>query len=259
MQKVTLLIDGDLVVYQATSSVEQEIQWDDDLFTLHSEPEEAKGIILEQINRWKERFNATGVVVAFSDSHNFRKDIYPMYKANRKTKRKPVAYKGVKGWMRNQWTSGTLPGLEGDDVLGIYSTHPTLIEGQKIIISMDKDFLTIPGYFWNPEKMADLVYTHPSEADYNHMYQTLTGDTADGYPGLPGCGPVKAEKLLTDIAPEDWWKAVVEAYEKKGLTEEDALVQARCARILRYTDYDLDKKEVKLWQPMISVADVHAV
>jgi DNA polymerase I len=249
VEKVTLLIDGDVVAYRATAAVEQEIQWDDDLFTLHSEPEEAKGIVLEQINGWLKRFDAGNVVVAFSDSHNFRKDIYPLYKANRKEKRKPVAYKGVKEWMCNQWISYIRPGLEGDDILGILSTHPTLIRGQKIIVSVDKDFHTIPGYFWNPEKMTEPVYTHPSEADYSHMYQTLTGDATDGYPGLPGCGPVKAEKLLTDTAPENWWKAVVEAYEKKGLTEEDALVQARCARILRHTDYDFKKKEVKLWLP----------
>lgn len=258
MQKVTLLIDGDLVVYKATSSVEQEIQWDDDLFSLHSEPEEAKGIILEQINRWKDRFNATCVMVAFSDSHNFRKDIYPLYKANRKTKRKPVAYKGVKEWMCQRWPSYIRPGLEGDDVLGILSTSEKIIRGQKIIVSMDKDFETIPGYFWNPEKDKGPQFVSSEDADRYHLLQTLTGDPTDGYPGCPGYGKVKAANLLDSTPVADRWMAIVAAYEKKGLTEEDALVQARCARILRHTDYDFKKKEVKLWRPMISVADVRA-
>lgn len=248
MQEVTLLIDGDVVAYRATAAVEQEIDWGDDLFTLHSEPEEAKGIILEQIKGWQERHSASGVVVAFSDSHNFRKDIYPLYKSNRKAKRKPLAYKSVKEWMCQRWPSYIRPGLEGDDILGILSTSEKIIPGQKIIVSVDKDFKTIPGYFWNPEKDVDPLFITEQAADYMHLYQTLTGDATDGYPGLPGCGPKGAEKVLED---DPSWDAVVTAYEKKGLTEEDALVQARCARILRHTDYDFKKKEVKLWSPTV--------
>ena len=40
---------------------------------------------------------------------------------------------------------------------------------------------------------------------------------------------------------------VVEAYEKAGLTEDDALVTARLARILRAEDYD--GVNIKLWEP----------
>lgn len=32
-----------------------------------------------------------------------------------------------------------------------------------------------------------------------------------------------------------------------GMTKEDALLNARMARILRAEDYDFKKKEVKLW------------
>jgi DNA polymerase-1 len=63
------------------------------------------------------------------------------------------------------------------------------------------------------------------------MYQTLVGDTSDGYPGCPGIGPVKAEKVL-GMPPN--WQDVVGAYRAAKLTEADALVQARVARILRY-------------------------
>lgn len=250
MDKVTLLIDGDVVAYKATAAVEQEIDWGDDLFTLHSEPDEAKRIIEEQIEGWAKRLDSSDVVVAFSDSKNFRHDVYPDYKGTRVGKRKPVAYKAVKAWMEGVWESYTRPNLEGDDVLGILATHPKAIRGQKIIVSVDKDFKTIPGYFWNPDKDGDSpVFYDEDQADYWHMMQTLTGDKTDGYPGLPGCGPVKAAKLLDETPRADWWKAVVLAYEKAGLTEADALVQARCARILRHTDYDYKKKEVKLWSP----------
>lgn len=246
MQKVTLLIDGDVVAYKATAAVEQEIDWGDDLWTLHSDPKEAKRIIEDQLISWSDKLNADNVVIAFSDRHNFRKDIYPLYKSNRSGKRKPVAYKNVKQWMMDTWISYQRPGLEGDDILGILSTSEKIISGQKIIISVDKDFKTIPGYFYNPDKDVQPMYITPEAADYMHMYQTLTGDATDGYPGLPGCGPKGAEKILEE---DPSWDAVKAAYVKKGLTEEDALIQARCARILRAEDYDFKKKEVKLWSP----------
>jgi DNA polymerase-1 len=89
------------------------------------------------------------------------------------------------------------------------------------------------------------------EADYWHMFQTLTGDTVDGFKGCPGMGPVGAQKLLGEaMATEDgMWPYVVKAYEKKKLTEADALTQARLARILRWGDWDKNKKEPILWTP----------
>lgn len=249
MDKVTLLIDGDVVAYKATAAIEQEIDWGDDVWTLHSEPEEAKRVVEQQLAGYMTRLDATDLVIAFSDSKNFRHEVYPPYKGSRLDKRKPLAYKAIKEWMKEKWTSYQRPSLEGDDVLGILATHPTLIRGQKIIVSVDKDFKTIPGYFWNPDKDERPTFLDYIDADYWHMMQTLTGDKTDGYPGLPGWGPVKAAKLLDETPQDDWWDAVVAAYAKAGLTEADALVQARCARILRSTDYDFKKKEVKLWSP----------
>jgi DNA polymerase-1 len=248
LERVTLLIDGDVVAYKAAAAVESEIDWGDDLWTLHSDLDEAKTVVLNQLLGWKDRLEAKDIIVAFSDSLNFRKDIYPLYKSNRKGKRKPVAYRPLVEWMTEAWSTFVRPGLEGDDVLGILSTSDQIIKGTKIIISVDKDFKTIPGWFFNPDKDVTPQFYDEGDADRWHMLQTLTGDATDGYPGLPGCGPKGAEKVL-DVPHTEWWSAVVEAYEKKGLTEEDALIQARCARILRAEDYDFKQKEVKLWTP----------
>ena len=38
-------------------------------------------------------------------------------------------------------------------------------------------------------------------------------------------------------------------FEDKGYTEEDALTNARLARILTVEDYDFNKKQPKLWSP----------
>jgi DNA polymerase-1 len=59
-------------------------------------------------------------------------------------------------------------------------------------------------------------------------------------------GPKKAEKLLAE-APS--WAPVVKAFTDAKLTADDALKQARLARILRWDDWDKEKKEPILWTP----------
>jgi DNA polymerase-1 len=146
----------------------------------------------------------------------------------------------------------TMEGLEADDIMGILATKPN--SAQRIIVSQDKDMKTIPTTVWNGK---ELLHVSEAEADYNHLYQTLIGDTTDGYRGCPGVGPVKAEKLLawqegvhTDTGMNQYrWLAIVKAYDKAGLTETDALQQARLARILRWRDWNSDTKKPILWTP----------
>lgn len=80
------------------------------------------------------------------------------------------------------------------------------------------------------------------------MFQTLCGDSTDGYKGCPSVGAKTAEKIL-DVPTGDMWSEVLATYEKKGLTYEDALIQARIARILRGDEYNLDTGEMNLWTP----------
>jgi DNA polymerase-1 len=139
--------------------------------------------------------------------------------------------------------------LEADDVLGLLSTSKTLT-GKRTIVTIDKDLLTVPGLLWNPDKPDDgVVSTSEEEADYRHLLQTLTGDATDGYSGCPGVGPKTAEKMLADVEPELRWLRIVEAYEKAGFGAEEALRQARVARVLRRGEYDTKAKKVHLWTP----------
>ena len=48
---------------------------------------------------------------------------------------------------------------------------------------------------------------------------------------------------------ETLWERVVKGYEKYKLSENDAIIQARVARILRHGDYDWTTKQVTLWNP----------
>ena len=78
--------------------------------------------------------------------------------------------------------------------------------------------------------------------------QLMLTTAVDNYPGCPGVGPVKAAGILAGNATSAWSR-IVAAYHKKGLTEDDALVQARIARICRASDYDFSAKSVRLWTP----------
>ena len=239
--KRTLLIDGDIVAYRYSSTVEQEVDWGDDVWSLWSDAKEAKQLILQYLDHLVEATAADDFVFTFSDKDNFRKAIYPDYKSNRKGKRKPTCYKGVKTWLESEYESIEMPGLEGDDVMGILATSGKYEE--TVIVSEDKDMKTIPGLLWRAAEMENISEEY---ADYYHLYQTLVGDATDGYKGCKGIG----DKRATDILSKDpTWEAVVKAYEKAGQTEEEALVQARLARILRASDYNTQTKEPILWTP----------
>ena len=52
--RITLLIDADVLVYQAAAAVETEVKWDDDLWTLHAFESDGIRCIKEKINYLKE-------------------------------------------------------------------------------------------------------------------------------------------------------------------------------------------------------------
>ena len=247
-EPLTLLFDADMLVFETTSICEKEIEWEEDLWTLHSDTGEAKTLLDDRVQNIVDKvLNLTKyagpyeILMCFTDDTNFRKKLLPTYKANRIGKRKPLAYGAVKEWVKENYTTYQRPSLEADDCIGILAT----LKQNTVIISGDKDFNSVPGRFFNYRK-GDFTDITEAEADYWHLYQTLVGDAADNYKGCPGVGPVAAEKAL---AKDSSWETVVAQYTKKGLTAEDALLQARVARILRKSDYNFKTKEVNLWEP----------
>ena len=237
----TLLIDGDIVVYQYSSTVEHEVDWGNDVWSLWADAKEAQQLILQYIDILVDETAADDFIFCFSDKDNFRKDIDSNYKSNRKGKRKPVCYKSLKQWITDEYKTETWDRLEADDVMGIMATS-TMLEGEKVIVSEDKDLKTIPGLLWRSGEMLNISQ---EEADYNHLYQTLVGDATDGYPGLRGVG----DKRATELLKTPTWETVVKAFEKAGQTEADALVQAQLARILRASDYNFEFDQPIIWSP----------
>lgn len=207
----------------------------------------AKLNVGEFIRSLKDRFSAHRVFVALSDPSKryWRHDVLPSYKHHRADSVPPVLLKDLKAWMAEHPSTIIRPRMEADDVLGIMTGR---LENT-IICSVDKDMDQIPGtwYNWRKDETSEVNEEH---AYRFHMFQTLMGDPVDGYKGCPGIGPVKAERIAFGAnSLKDLWEIVVTTYAEKGLTEEDALVQARVARILRIQDYNLKTKEIKLWNP----------
>ena len=125
----------------------------------------------------------------------------------------------------------------------MHGNHATAHPGN-IIVSPDKDMRQIPGKLYNLETTQDIT---AEEGKQWHYIQTLAGDQTDGYSGVPGIGVKRAETLFNKEGYS--WATVVKAFEDKGLTEEDALLNARLARILTIEDYDTKRQEPKLWTP----------
>ena len=238
-----LLLDTDIFAYQATTSAETEIDMGGDIWSLTMDMQQAKDTFEAAVDGIKERLDTNDVLCCMSDhAGNFRKKVWPDYKSNRRKSRKPVGYVAFCDWVRETYSTASRPMLEADDVMGIIGSKPGN-EGKVTIVSDDKDMKTIPGRLYRP--MSDeLLEITAEDADRYFLTQVLTGDTADGYKGVPGIGPKKAEAIL---GPRPHWGAVEKAYIDAGLTTDDAIQQARLARILRWSDWH--EGEPKLWTP----------
>jgi len=131
--------------------------------------------------------------LAVRGSNNFRKNLFPQYKLNRKQETDPekiklfnMAYQ----YLVEEMEAIEAEGQEADDLLAIWNT-----EEPGIIVSIDKDMLQVPGTHFNNTKWK-YITVDEEEANYNLHKQLLMGDSSDNIKGLPGVGPKGAEALL---------------------------------------------------------------
>ena len=235
-----LLIDADFIVYKCCAACETEIDYGEDVIFVTSNFSDAYNAVKREIQQIQDVFGSfSKPILFFSDSKNFRKKISPDYKGHRNRK-KPCGYKRVIRNLKIEYDVCIMPELEADDAMGIYATKLT----GNIIVSPDKDMRQIPGKLYNLEDTTTIT---PEEGARWHLIQTLAGDQTDGYSGVPGIGVKRAETLFNKEGYS--WATVVKAFQDKGLTEDDALLNARLARILTVEDYDSKQQEPKLWTP----------
>ncbi len=231
-----ILIDGDILCYQAASP---SAIWrsgniyfkgkpvEGDAVRVLSDPakqtiqNQLKSMVKEIVDNIEERFTVTGVEIYLKgDGSNYRTAFCNevKYKENRGEKPRLLEYARQVLSKISQTTYAD--DQEADDLLGIRQCE---LGQNSIIVSKDKDLLTIPGFNYNPYHRR--IFNIPEEdADRNFYSQILTGDRADNIPGIYGIGPVKAAKLLKDArTPKSMLKIVLQAYEASGLGKYEAL------------------------------------
>ena len=246
---IHLLVDGDISYHKACRRVHE----DGTPVTFA----EAIAYIQDHYEWLRNHLQSDKMTICLSppSGANFRKKLFPTYKGDRPTERPPLLDE-VKDWLVANYEVDLRDELEADDTLGILSTEPQN-EETRIIVSIDKDLEQIPGKLFNPMRAErGVIDVSVSQGDIKFYTQWLTGDSTDCYPGVPGIGPKKAEKLIQQVLDNPveglpWRKqleeAIFETYEKYSLPREFALTQAHLARILRYENYD--ELGIMLWQP----------
>ena len=202
---------------------------------------------------WKLLTDARDTSVGVTPSHlavifdysskTFRKELYPEYKANRSAP--PEELVPQFGLIREATRAFNLPcieteGFEADDIIATYARAAEAIGADVTIVSSDKDLMQlvtsnvhmydsmkdkqigIPDVVekWGvpPEKMIDL--------------QSLTGDSTDNIPGIPGIGPKTAAQLLEEYGDLDTLLARAEEI-KQVKRRENIVANAELARLSR--------------------------
>lgn len=235
------LLDGDIIAYRQ-AIISTDTYKDTSLF----DPVSVKRNVEIMVNEWAQLAKAGSIIVCLSsDDHRyFRHIVYPDYKGNRSKTERPAALACAYQALKDNFKCVLHDGLEADDVMGILAGNPDLTD--PVIVSIDKDMLTVPGKVLNPNKSKRALRNSKAAADRMMLIQALSGDSTDNYPGVPGIGQVKAERLLNEYpSAAAAWPAIVEAFGD----EESALTMVRLARILRYDDWNEQKGLVRLWHP----------
>lgn len=182
-----LLLDADIICFRGAFSAEKEEVW---IANARSE-----GIIHDIC----QTLGSEDVELWLSGPNNFRYGVYPEYKANRITAKRPKWEKEVKQFLTDVWGAQWSDGCEADDMLGVRAME---LGNQATIVTIDKDLDMIPGDHYNFIKKEKYFVTD-EEAIRFFYYQCLIGDTADGIKGVPGIGPKKAQNILDPCSTEE--------------------------------------------------------
>lgn len=170
-------------------------------------------------------------ILCYSSGKSFRVNIDPSYKDHRPPP--PPIVPIVKQEVYSLFGGIQWPGLEADDIVGIHhNPFPLSASETTVVYSEDKDLQQLSGLYLS--RTGGIMFRTPDEAYRSFYTQVLIGDPADGYSGCPGIGPKKAAMLLQDAPRHILWDIICHTFESRGLTEADAIKQAKLAWILKF-------------------------
>ena len=203
-----LLVDGSSYLYRAFHALP-------DLRNQAGEPTGALYGVLNMLRRLESDYKADYKAVVFdAKGKTFRDDWYPEYKAHRPPMPPEMVgqieplHAAIKA---SGWPLLMVDGVEADDVIGTLA-KAAAVDGINTLISTgDKDLtqLVNPLVRWYNTMSNELLDEAGVEAKFGVPpgkivdYLALVGDTVDGVPGVPKCGPKTALKWLAQYGSLD--------------------------------------------------------
>ena len=194
------VIDGDIVAYRCSAANE------------NANLGLAKWQVDQMLARILEDINADDWRIYLSGDNNFRYQIFPDYKANRRDQTKPQFLEGVREHLVVDWNARICDGYEADDALGMEAYAAST--DKVVLCSIDKDLLQLRGTHYNFVR-REVKEVDDFSGSVSFYTQLLCGDPTDNIRGCPGIGKVKAEKAFRDCTTErDLYERSVELYKQ---------------------------------------------
>lgn len=220
------LIDGDVVCYKACESRYQRNFDGHYIYTgepqVFSEEENAKYLevcwkhVKDIIDDMVCTCFADDYLMAVAGETNFRFDIYSDYKKARRSDtrqaKKNIFVPELRRRAVREGYAVEAVNRETDDMLRMWS-YEVLHDGdQYVIVTVDKDLQCIPGIHYLMHK-DQFLHIDVETATRFYYEQLLKGDPTDSIPGIEGCGPKTATKLLANCHSEaEMQQKVIECY-----------------------------------------------
>lgn len=159
--------------------------------------------VKQKINSILDACGSTNAQLILSGPTNFRKQLSPEYKANRKAP-KPYHFDAITKYMIEHMGAELSDGEEADDLM--LQRHLEIGRDNSIIATVDKDLSTCSGlrYNWMKPDLG-VHYVSSLEAMRFFYIQLIEGDIADNIKGLRGDKKNKEMRLKG-------WKAQVNEY-----------------------------------------------
>lgn len=154
------------------------------------------------INKIRTNLTALGVDIVepmtlyITGKGNFRESLATIkgYKANRDPLHRPLYYRELRDFLRHKGAI-EVEGYEADDAVAMEAAKHGYKPYGLVMVSVDKDLLTIPGSHYN-FRTGKLLVVSEDEARLNFYRQLVTGDTVDNIGGAYLAGPVAAGKAI---------------------------------------------------------------
>lgn len=182
------LIDADIVAYRCAAASENENE-DIAVYRTH-----------DLMRRILHDTSATEYEAFLSGQNNFRKEVDPLYKANR-TQPRPRHYELCREALVTEWKARVADGVEADDEIGLAATAYFTQAQPFLVASIDKDLKQLPGKHYN-FVTQEFAFITPLDASKTFYTQLLVGDRADNVLGVQGIGKVKAARLIDPLHEE---------------------------------------------------------